>query len=96
MVENLFESRFKYTMQLIKMGADITVKDRVAMIKGVKELSPAFLRADDLRGGASLVIAALSAKGMSEIEGVHHIDRGYCEIESDLAALGADIKRKRV
>ncbi len=94
MVENLFESRFKYTMQLIKMGADITVKDRVAMIKGVKELSPAVLRADDLRGGAALVIAALSAKGVSEIDGLHHIDRGYCKIEDDLKSLGADIVRK--
>ncbi len=94
MVENLFESRFKYTVQLTKMGADITVKDRVAMIKGVKELSPAFLRADDLRGGAALVIAALAAKGTSEIEGVHHIDRGYCRIEDDLKSLGADIIRK--
>ena len=96
MVENLFESRFKYIMQLIKMGADITVKDRVAMIKGVKELRPALLRADDLRGGAALVIAALTAKGVSEVEGVCHIDRGYQKIEDDLSILGGDVIRKNI
>ncbi len=93
MVENLFEHRFKYTMQLNKMGADITVKDRVAMIKGVKELHPASVKADDLRGGAALVIAAMSAQGRSEISDICHIDRGYYRIEDDLNLLGADIRR---
>jgi UDP-N-acetylglucosamine 1-carboxyvinyltransferase len=92
-VENLFENRFKYTMQLVKMGADITVKDRVALIKGIKALRPANTLAEDLRGGAALVAAAMAADGVSEVSGLHHIDRGYDKIENDLAQLGASIKR---
>jgi UDP-N-acetylglucosamine 1-carboxyvinyltransferase len=94
-VENLFENRFRYTMQLAKMGADITVKDRVVLVKGVKALRPAATTAEDLRGGAALVSAALCADGVSEILGIHHIDRGYESIESDLSRLNADIRRAR-
>jgi UDP-N-acetylglucosamine 1-carboxyvinyltransferase len=92
-VENLFENRFNYTSQLLKMGADVTIKDRVAIIKGVKKLTCANVEAKDLRGGASLVIASLCAEGVSELTGVCHIDRGYENIEKDFSSLGADIKR---
>ena len=93
MVENLFENRYKYTVQLNKMGAKITVKDRIAVVKGVKRLHGGVVKAEDLRGGAALAIAALGAEGDSVITGLHHIDRGYYRIEESLASLGADVKR---
>lgn len=93
MIENLFESRFKYTNQLLKLGADITVKDRMAVIKGVKKLNAAALNAEDLRGGAALTLAALAAEGVSTVQGLDHIDRGYHKIEAQFLALGADIAR---
>ena len=92
-VENMFENRFKYTAQLIKMGAKIIVKDRVAVVKGVKKLYGATVAAEDLRGGAALVAAAIGAEGETVVSGVRHIDRGYDKIENALAALGADIRR---
>ncbi len=91
--ENLFENRFNITSELTKMGADIKVVDRMAIVRGVKELNGAEVQAQDLRGGASLVIAALRAKGYTTIENVYHIDRGYSHMEDDLARLGAHIKR---
>jgi len=92
-VENLFENRFGYTAELTKMGAVITVKDRVAVVRGVPKLNGATLKASDLRGGAALVVAALGAEGRSVVYGVEHIDRGYEYIENALSALGAKIKR---
>ncbi len=92
-VENLFENRFGYTAELSKMGAAITVKDRVAVVRGVPVLHGAVLGALDLRGGAALVIAALSAEGRSVITGVEHIDRGYEYIERTLASVGAKMRR---
>ncbi len=92
-VENLFENRFGYTAELTKMGAIITVKDRVAVIRGVPTLRGATLKACDLRGGAALVVAALSAEGRSVVYGVEHIDRGYEYIESAFSTLGAAVKR---
>ncbi|MCH5351187.1 MAG: UDP-N-acetylglucosamine 1-carboxyvinyltransferase [Clostridiales bacterium] len=92
-VENLFENRFGFTAELQKMGAVITVKDRVAVIRGVPSLSGAVVRASDLRGGAALTVAALGAKGRSVIYGVNHIDRGYEKIENMLSSLGASIIR---
>ena len=93
MVENLFENRYKYTVQLNKIGAKITVKDRIAVVKGVRRLYGGEVKAEDLRGGAALVIAALGADGESIVSGVCHIDRGYYRIEETLSALGADIER---
>lgn len=93
MVENLFENRYKYTVQLNKMGAKITVKDRVAVVKGVRRLCGSEVKAEDLRGGAALVIAALGAEGESLVSGVCHIDRGYYRIEKTLSLLGANVKR---
>ena len=93
MVENVFENRFKYVEQLRTMGADITLNGCRAVIRGVKQLYGANVSAEDLRGGAALVIAALSAEGESEIRDIYHIDRGYDRIEDTLLLFGADVKR---
>ena len=95
-VENLFETRFKHVPELIRMGADITVKDRTALVRGVERLHGAVLSAEDLRGGAALVIAALSAEGESEVLDLSHIDRGYADFRGKLRKLGADIRRVRI
>ena len=95
-VENLFETRYKYAAELKRMGADITVRDRSAVIRGVERLHGAKVTAGDLRGGAALVLAALKAEGKSQIFDVSHIDRGYADFEYKLSALGADIRRVRV
>jgi UDP-N-acetylglucosamine 1-carboxyvinyltransferase len=92
-VENLFETRFKIYAELTKMGADITIRDRMALIKGVEKLYGAKVTASDLRGGASLVLAGLTADGYTTIEDIYHIDRGYKNIENDLTLLGAEIER---
>ncbi len=92
-VENLYESRFKICNELIKMGADITLKDRMAIVNGVSRLYGANVVATDLRGGAGLVLAGLSANGYTTIEDIYHIDRGYLSIEEDLCKLNAEIKR---
>ena len=92
-VENLYESRFKICNELSRMGADITLKDRMAIIKGVNRLYGASVVATDLRGGAGLVLAGLVADGYTTIEDIYHIDRGYLSIEEDLCNLNAEIKR---
>jgi len=92
-MENLYESRFKICNELMKMGADITLKDRMAIIKGVSKLYGANVVATDLRGGAGLVLAGLTAEGYTTIEDIYHIDRGYLSIEEDFCKLGAEIKR---
>ncbi len=94
--ENLFETRYKYVPELRKMGADITVIDRNAFVRGVEKLRGAEVVAHDLRGGAALVIAALAAEGKSEIFDISHIDRGYSDFEYKLRALGGDIVRVAV
>ena len=95
-VENLFETRYKYAAELKKMGADITVRGRSALIRGVERLHGASLTASDLRGGAALVVAALKAEGSSTILDVSHIDRGYADFEGKLRKLGAKIRRIKV
>ena len=92
-VENMFESRYRHVDELCRMGADIRVEGRVAVVCGVERLHGAGLRAADLRGGAALVVAALGAEGRSELTGLDHIDRGYQELEATLRSLGADITR---
>jgi len=92
-VENIFESRYKHVPELIKMGADIIVDGRLAAVTGCNYIQGASVEAQDLRGGAALVIAGLSAIGDTIISGVSHIDRGYEHIEDTFAQLGASIKR---
>lgn len=92
-VENLFETRFKHVPELVKMGAEITVKDRTAIIRGVEKLYGANIEAADLRGGVALAIASLAASGHSTLSNVNLIDRGYYKFEDTFSLLGADIKR---
>ena len=92
-VENIFEDRFKHVSELTRMGADIKVENRVAVVNGVKKLYGAEVRARDLRGAAALVTAALAAEGETTIDGICYLDRGYEDFELVLGSLGADIKR---
>ena len=91
--ENLFETRLKHVPELIKMGANIKVHDRCAIVTGVENLYGTEVTASDLRAGAALVIAGLKAQGQTIISGVENIDRGYESLEIALSSLGADIKR---
>ncbi len=91
--ETVFENRMNHAMELSRLGADIQVKGDKAVINGVKHLRGASIMASDIRAGAALVIAALGAKGTSEVLRVYHIDRGYENIDQKLASVGADIKR---
>ena len=86
-VENMFESRYRHVDELTRMGADIRVEGRVAVVCGVPRLHGSAVRAADLRGGAALAVAALGAEGDSVLTGLHHIDRGYARLEDDLRAL---------
>lgn len=92
-VESIFENRFKHVPELTRMGAKINVEGRVAIVEGVAQLHSASVKCTDLRGGASLVVAALGANGLSDISDIHHIDRGYESIEKSLSSVGASIKR---
>ena len=94
LTENLFESRYKHITELTKMGADIMVANKSAIIKGVDLLYGADVYASDLRAGASLIIAGLVASGYTTIHNIEHIDRGYIRIEEAFQRLGADIIRK--
>lgn len=89
--ETVFENRFKHSDELIRMGANIKIIGKVAIIKGVKELTGAKVTSKDLRGGASLVLAGLKAKGTTEVEDIFHIERGYEDLDKNLRKLGADI-----
>ena len=91
-VESIWESRFQYTAELVKMGANISYHDRTAMITGVKELFGSPVKAMDLRAGAAMIIAGLMAHGTTEIYDIHHIDRGYENIVDKFKALGANIE----
>lgn len=91
-VENMFDSRYRHVNELARMGADIRVDGRVAVIKGRGRLHGASVRGTDLRGTAALVIAALSAQGVSQVHDLRYIRRGYDGLERDLAALGAEIR----
>jgi len=91
--ESIWESRFKHVDELKKMGANIKVEGRTAMIDGVEKLTGAVVRATDLRAGAAMVIAGLIAEGTTEVLDIEHIDRGYPHIENKFKNLGADICR---
>jgi UDP-N-acetylglucosamine 1-carboxyvinyltransferase len=91
--EEVFENRFMHIGELKRMGADITVDGRNAIVKGVERISGAPVMATDLRASASLVLAGLVADGVTEVSRIYHLDRGYEGIEKKLGSLGANIKR---
>ena len=91
--ENVFEGRFTYVDELRRMGADIRTEGHHAVIRGVEQLSAAPVRAMDIRAGAAMAIAALTADGVSEIADIDHVDRGYEDFEAKLTALGAEVRR---
>jgi UDP-N-acetylglucosamine 1-carboxyvinyltransferase len=91
--ETIFENRFMHAQEMIRMGADITVDGRQAVVKGGRPLTGARVLASDLRASASLILAGLVAKGETWIDRVYHLDRGYYRIEEKLARLGANIER---
>ncbi len=93
LTENVWENRFQYINELKRLGGNITVEGRVAVVEGVRQLMGAEVNATDLRAGAALVIAGLAAKGTTTIGNVKYIDRGYEKIEHKLRAIGADVKR---
>jgi len=93
-VENIFDRRYRHASELVRMGADIKIEGKIALVHGVRELFGSSVKAADLRGGAALVIAAMAAEGKSEIGCIEHIDRGYEKIEADMRKLGADVVRK--
>lgn len=92
-VENIFESRYKHVSELVRLGAKIKVEGRMAVVEGVPSLYGTTVVAGDLRGGAALVVAGLSAEGTTVIEGVNHIDRGHADLEKNLKLVGASIRR---
>ena len=92
--ETIFEQRFRHLDEIRRMGAHVRVMDRTAIIEGVPELYGAPMTASDLRAGAALIVAALMARGTSEIYAPHYIDRGYEHIEDKLRSLGAEIRRE--
>ncbi len=92
-VETVFENRFMHAQELQRMGADLSVEGNTAIIRGVERLAGAPVMATDLRASASLVLAGLVAEGVTVVERIYHIDRGYERIEENLAQLGAKIRR---
>src|SRR5208337_1276727 len=91
--ERIFENRFMHVLELQRMGADIDLDGRTAIVRGVRKLSGAPVMATDLRASASLVLGALAADGASEITRIYHLDRGYEAIENKLSGVGAKIER---
>ena len=92
-VENIFENRYRHVDELRRLGADIRVEGRVAMVTGVNRLHGAPVTACDLRGGAALILAGLAAEGETRVEDSGHIERGYDDIDGALRALGADVEK---
>ncbi len=95
LTENVFESRFMFVDELKRMGADIRTEGHHAVIRGVERLSAAPVRALDIRAGAAMVIAGLTADGITEVEDMYHVDRGYEDFAAKLTALGAEVRRER-
>ena len=91
--ESVWDNRFRYVEELKRMGAQISVDGRIAVVEGVDHLNAAPVKATDLRAGAAMLIAALAARGTTQIEEVHHIERGYEDVVEKLRDLGADIRR---
>jgi UDP-N-acetylglucosamine 1-carboxyvinyltransferase len=91
--EGVWDTRFRYVDELKRMGANFQVDGKIAVIEGVASLTGAPVKAPDLRAGAALLIAGLVGRGVTEIEDIQHIERGYEHIDEKLRSLGADIKR---
>lgn len=91
--ESIFENRFMHVQELVRMGANIRISGRTAVVKGQEGLTGAPVMASDLRASASLILAGLAADGVTEVARIYHLDRGYEAIEKKLTALGADIRR---
>ncbi len=91
--ETVFENRFMHVSEMMRMGADIVIQGKSAIVRGVAKLRGAPVMATDLRASASLILAGLAAEGTTTLSRVYHIDRGYQQIEKKLSALGADIRR---
>ena len=91
--ENIFENRFMHAPELSRLGADIQVRGKEAIVKGVKQLRGAPVMATDLRASVSLVIAALAAEGETQVNRIYHLDRGVERLEEKLRGCGADIQR---
>lgn len=94
--EGVWDDRFRYVSELIRMGANISVEGKLAIVNGVKNLMGTTVRATDLRAGAAMIIAGLMADGITEIHDIYHIDRGYENFEEKFIKLGGDIKRVQV
>ena len=94
--EGVWDERFRYVGELKRMGADIRVEGKIAIINGVPHLMGTAVRATDLRAGAAMLIAGLQAQGTTEITDIYHIDRGYEEVEKKFANIGANIRRVSV
>ena len=92
--ESVWDNRFQYVGQLMRMGANVQVNGTIAVFQGVECLSGAPVKADDLRAGAAMVIAGLVARGVTEVEDIIYIDRGYEDYVEKFKALGADIERE--
>jgi len=93
--ETIFENRFMHVNELLRLGAKIDVDGRVAVVQGIERLSGANVMATDLRASAGLVIAGLVADGVTVVDRIYHLDRGYDRMETKLRAIGADIERVR-
>jgi len=92
-IETIFENRFMHVNELKRIGANIKIEGRSAIIEGNPNLLGAQVRATDLRAGAALVLAGLAAEGITEITDIEHIERGYVDIDKKLKSLGANIKK---
>jgi UDP-N-acetylglucosamine 1-carboxyvinyltransferase len=91
--ESIFENRFKYVDELTRMGADIKVESNIAIINGVEKYTGARVNAPDLRAGAALVIAGMAAEGVTVVDDIYYIERGYENFETKLSELGAKIEK---
>jgi UDP-N-acetylglucosamine 1-carboxyvinyltransferase len=91
--ENIYDGRFQFVDELVRMGADIRTEGRHAIVRGVERLSGAPVTASDVRAGAALVLAGLAAEGETIVYGGEHVDRGYSDLPATLRSLGADVER---
>ena len=94
--ENVFENRFMFASELARMGADITIEDHHALVRGVNDLQGTDVSSTDLRAGAALVLAGIVAEGETRVHNIKHIDRGYEDYCGKLSQLGANVTRRQV